>query len=153
LCHHSQSAESGSTSQSQVPPSKHRNKRLPRQARGRQCPPVLHQHAYPAIYKPGTETPLVAKLLKKGLETWSLRAVKMGLPVAACWPAKPRQATMARRPFLQNVCAYVRAFMPMRVCVCVHACKSVHLILVSNADTNIDRPRCMCKKKRVVHST
>ena len=44
----------------------------------------------------GRETPLVAKLLAHGLEMWLVNASSGVLPVAACWPMKPRKATCAQ---------------------------------------------------------
>lgn len=51
-------------------------------------------------YMPGTETPLSMKVVLNGLETWSTRLSMGPLPVAPYWAAKPRHASIARRPFL-----------------------------------------------------
>ena len=49
------------------------------------------------------DTPLVATLAVHGLATCSARAPRGDLPVAACWPMNPMNATIARRPFLSSL--------------------------------------------------
>lgn len=63
--------------------------------------PRLHtdKHAPPPTTHPTRPT---MNVVLKGLLTWSTRLSMGPLPVAAYWAAKPRQASMARRPFLSS---------------------------------------------------
>ena len=62
---------------------------------------AMHVRCIRKLAQKGIETPLVAKLLAHGLEMWLVRASIGVLPVAACWPMKPRKATCTGGAFYQ----------------------------------------------------